>query len=70
MLIAGSALLLLSISHILDRQTACQDYAKPPARCIDPMYEIAPSFNDFILIILAICLLAFGGSILGMITRL
>jgi hypothetical protein len=69
MMIAGSALLLFSVSNIINRQAACQDDVIP-AHCIDPMFEIAPSSNDFILIILAICLLSFGGSILGMITRL
>ena len=80
MIIAGSALLLISVSNIFNRQAMCQDnlvldrgdiLSGPlSARCIDPTFEIAPSSNDFILIILAISLLAFGGSILGMITRL
>jgi hypothetical protein len=80
MIIAGSALLLISVSNIFNRQTICQDnlvldrgdiLSEPlSATCIDPTYEIAPSSNDFIMIILAICLVAFGGSILGMIVRL
>lgn len=69
-IIAGSALLLFSVLNIINRQATCQDDAMSSARCIDPMYEIAPSSSDFILIILAICFLAFGGSIIGMITRL
>ena len=81
MIAVGSALLLLSASNIMTRQAMCQDnldvgngrtdiLTESSSRCIDPMFEIAPSSNDFILIILAICLLAFSGAILGIITRL
>lgn len=52
MIIAGFALLLISVSNIFNRQTICQDnlvldrediLSEPlSARCIDPMFEIAP----------------------------
>lgn len=78
MIVAGSALLIFSVADILNPREMCQDtlYAggvlmAEPNHCIDPVFEIGWSSSDsFILIILAICLLAFGGAIVGMIIRL
>ena len=79
MIAVGSALLIFSVADILNQRTMCQDnlyvggdvLAAEPDRCVDPMFEIGwSSYNGFINVILAICLLAFGGSIIGMITRL
>ena len=76
MIAAGSALLIFSVADIVTPRATCHDnldagageLVSRPAHCIDP-FEM-PQYNNFILIILAICLLAFGGAIVGMIMRL
>lgn len=78
MIVAGSAILLFSVWDILAPREMCQDtfivsdsgdiVTVKPSHCIDPYF--APSSNNFIPIILSICLMAFGGAILGMIIRL
>ena len=80
MIVAGSALLLFSVADIVNPRTMCQDdldlgrtdvLVSEPSHCIDPVFEIGwSSSNSVIHTILAICLLAFGGAIVGMITRL
>jgi hypothetical protein len=80
MIVAGSAILLFSVWDVLMPREMCQDIlivsdggdvlAVEQAPCVDPMYELAPYSNNFIPIILSICLMAFGGAILGMIIRL
>lgn len=77
MIVAGSAPLIFSVADVLAPPATCYDnldfgadiLRSEPAHCIDP-FEMPQSSNSFILIILAICLLAFGGAIVGMITRL
>lgn len=77
MIAAGSALLIFSVADIVTPRATCHDnldfgvdiLVSKPAHCVDPFY-MAPQYNNFILIILAICLLAFGGAIVGMIIRL
>jgi len=73
MIVIGFALLLFSVSDILNPRSACQDdldvggvnvLVLEPAHCTDT-FEIAPSSYGFILTILAICLLAFGAAILN-----
>ncbi|HEU4605126.1 MAG TPA: hypothetical protein VFS46_02690 [Nitrososphaera sp.] len=76
MISAGSALLIFSVADIVTPQATCHDnldfgvdiLVSRPAHCTDP-FEM-PQYNNFILIILAICLLAFGGAIVGTIIRL
>jgi hypothetical protein len=76
MIVAGSVLLIFSVADVLAPRATCHDnldvgadiLMSEPAHCID-LFEM-PSSNSFILIILAICLQAFGGAIIGMITRL
>ena len=75
MMVAGSALLIFSVADIVTPRATCHDnldfgvdIVSRPAHCID-QFEM-PQYNSFITIILAICLLAFGGAIVGMIIRL
>jgi len=80
MIVVGAALLILSISNILNPPTRCQDnldrlyydsQSLTPVGCVDPALELlGPSSNNFVILILSICLVAFGATILGMITRL
>lgn len=79
-MVAGSALLLFSTWDVLMPWAMCQEtymitdsgdvLARTQLPCIDPTYEIGQSSNDFIPVLLSICLMAFGGAIMGMIIRL
>ncbi|MGI0015110.1 MAG: hypothetical protein ACREBU_16980, partial [Nitrososphaera sp.] len=80
MIVVGATLLVPSVSSILNPTARCQDNLEvtdvladtsAPVGCIDPTFEIVNSSSDsFVIVILSICLLAFGGAILGMINRL
>ena len=80
MIAVGATLIVLSVSSILNPPVRCQDNldvpdylegSSAPVGCIDPAFEIViSSSNNFVLAILSICLLAFGGVMLGMIDRL
>jgi len=80
MIVVGAALLILSVSSILNPPARCQDnldrlyydsQSSTPVGCVDPALELlGPSSNNFVILILSICLVAFGATILGMITRL
>ena len=78
MIAAGAALLLITISGVLNPRATCQDdmaivtdilYAYPCEPRIEPGLYL-PSADSFIMIVLSICLMAFGGAIIGMIIRL
>ena len=79
-IVVGATLLVLSVSSIVYPTARCQDNLEvtgnpvspsAPVGCIDPTFEIVNSSSDsFVIVILSICLLAFGGAILGMINRL
>ncbi|HEY7734414.1 MAG TPA: hypothetical protein VIB07_06435 [Nitrososphaera sp.] len=78
MIAAGTALLLITISGILNPPELCQDYVViGPDRSYSPTCEptIYPglylsSADAFIMTVLSLCLAAFGGVIVGMIIRL
>lgn len=79
MIVVGAALLILSFSNIANPRAHCLISGLDvgtygPAGCnatIDPALEImTPSSTNFILIILAACLAAFGAAIVGIILRL
>jgi hypothetical protein len=71
---------IFSVVGIMNPLTMCKDnldvgskdvLVSEPSHCVDPVFEIGWSTsNSFIHIMLTICLLAFGGPIVGMITRL
>jgi hypothetical protein len=78
MIAAGAALLLITISGVLNPRATCQDYVViEPDRLylrsceptIYPGFQLS-SAESFIMIVLSICLMAFGGVIIGMIIRL
>lgn len=78
MIAVGAALLLITISGVLTPRATCQDYmVLEPDRLylhsceprIDPGFYL-PSVDGFVMIVLSICLMAFGGVIIGMIIRL
>ena len=67
MIVIGSALLAFSIWSMVTPKIMCQDNLG----CnIDEYFYMSPIQNDFIFIILSICLIAFGAVIYGMIIRL
>ena len=76
MIVAGSARLIFSVADVLAPKATCHGNLDAgvdilrlePAHCVDPFNMV--QYNNFILIILAICLLALGGAIVGMIMRL
>jgi hypothetical protein len=78
MMVVGTALFLVNLSGILNSRATCQDYmVMEPARLYPPHCEptIFPGFylssaDGFIMIVLSLCLMAFGGVIVGMIIRL
>lgn len=78
MIAAGASLLLITISGILNPPQLCQDYVViEPDRLYFPHCEptFYPGFylssaDGFIVIVLSLCLMAFGGAIVGMIIRL
>jgi hypothetical protein len=77
MIAAGTALLLITLSGILNPREQCQDYMVEPDRLyaypceptFDPGFYL-PSTDAFIMTVLSLCLVAFGGVIVGMIIRL
>jgi len=77
MMITGSVLLIFSVADIVTPRANCHDnldfgvdiLVSRPAHCIDP-FNMVPQYNSFIIIVLAICLLAFGDAIVEMIIRL
>lgn len=78
MIAAGAALLLITISGVLNPRATCQDYMVlepdrlylPPCEpTFDPGFYLQ-SADGFIMIVLSLCLIAFGGVIVGMIIRL
>lgn len=67
MMVIGSALSALSIWSMVTPKIMCQDNID----CnIDEYFYVSPIQNDFIFLILSICLIAFGAAIYGMIIRL
>ena len=67
MIVIGSALLAFSIWNMVTPKIMCQDNLG----CnIDEYFYMSPISNDFIFLILSICLIAFGAVIYGMIIRL
>jgi hypothetical protein len=79
MIVVGVALLILSFSDILNPRAHCPYYGSGvgvygPAGCNttpDPALQImTPSSTNFILIVLAACLAAFGAAIAGIVLRL
>ena len=67
MIVIGSALSAFSIWSMVTPKIMCQDNLG----CnIDPYFYVSPIQNDFIVIILSICLISFGAVIYGMIIRL
>jgi hypothetical protein len=82
MIAIGSALLAFSAWGMLKPREMCQDIlvigdagaatnvlAARQNPCIDPLYGYYGSSGNFILVVSSICLVAFGGAIVGMITR-
>jgi hypothetical protein len=82
MIAVGAALLLVTLSGVLNPRATCQDdfpvgredvladsYPAPCEPTIDPGFYL-PSADGFIMIVLSLCLMAFGGAIFGMIIRL
>jgi len=67
MIVIGSALLTFSIWNMVTPKVMCQDNLG----CnIDEYFYMSPIQNDFIFLILSICLIAFGAVIYGVIIRL
>jgi len=67
MIVIGSALSAFSIWNMVTPKIMCQDNLG----CnIDEYFYMSPISNDFIFLILSICLIAFGAVIYGMIIRL
>lgn len=80
MMAIGALLLFISVSGILYPREMCQDDigvdrilvypdGAPCEPSIDPGFYLL-SANGFIMIVLSLCLMAFGGAIVGMIIRL
>jgi hypothetical protein len=80
MMVIGGLLLFISVSEILYPREMCQDDiwldrpliypdGAPCEPSVDPGFYLPPT-DGFIMTVLSLCLMAFGGVIVGMIIRL